>query len=117
MTNQDFKKRAIEILLSAILSAAIILAAGYGYSVNVLEPLVAEGQVTARGGGVTRFNSVVYLDSGATVTNGLTADSVTASGAVTSASLTASGAVAAGSLTVGGLSQSGRGALRFGNGD
>lgn len=73
--NADFKKRAVEILISAVISAAMVIAAGYGYAVNVLEPLVAEGQVTARGGGVTRFNSEVQMQSGAEIDNGLVINS------------------------------------------
>jgi hypothetical protein len=94
--NSDFKKRAVEILLGAVLTAIIVLAAGYGYTVNVVEPLLAEGQAEARGGGVTRFTSDVQFQSSITVD-----DNITASGDLTlTDDLTADAATFATGLTV-----------------
>lgn len=83
-SNTDFKKRAVEILVSALLTAAIVLFAGYGYTVTVLEPLVAEGQAEARGAGVTRFTSDVQMLSSLTVD-----DNITAGGTLAGADLAA----------------------------
>lgn len=77
----NFKQRAIEILLSALVTAMMVIAAGYGYNVTVLEPMLAESQAEARGAGVTRFTSDVAMQNvtvsqNATVSGNLVAASL-----------------------------------------
>lgn len=71
MSNET-KKKVVEILLNALFTSILLIAAGFGYNVTVLEPLITEGQAEGRGSGITRFNTDVQFLNSVTVTGNTT---------------------------------------------
>jgi hypothetical protein len=105
-------KRAVETLITAVIAAAVLFAAAYGFTVTTVAPLVAETQAEGRGS-VTRFNTDVQFLKSITVSNALTSSDLAATDDLTVGDdLTVTDALSAASLTVGGYAQSG--SVRFG---
>lgn len=76
--NNPYIKRAVETLISAVVSALVMLAAAYGFTVTTIEPIVNESQAEGRGSGITRFNTEVAFQNGITVANTVTASDLAA---------------------------------------
>lgn len=80
--NSNFSwKSLLAPILTALLTAALVIGGAQLWIV----PVLTEAQAEGRGAGVTRYNTPVQFLAGAAITNGLTTDTLTTSGA-TSAS-------------------------------